>query len=105
MITKLLYFFITFSTIVASATAGTVIWTNFGDDTINAADTDGTNISTIASNVVEPFAVASSTTHLYWADSDRKVIQRANLDGSGVSDFLIYTTFSTIGRGYENWST
>ena len=71
---------------------GKVYWTEMtaaGGGTINSANADGTNVTELASILAMPMGIAVDTvgSNLYWTNA-RGRVQRANLDGSGITNVV-----------------
>ncbi len=64
-------------------------------DAIYRINPDGTGFQEIVPTRAEHIVVDSRSRRLYWAKTARKVIQRSNLDGSNVEDFI---TASDVGN-------
>lgn len=68
-----------------------VYWTTQGrPSAVRRADLDGSNVETVAtlSGSGAEVEVAPSRGHVYWVDFEANAIQRANLDGSDVTDLI-----------------
>ena len=71
---------------------GKVYWTEMtaaGGGTINSANLDGTNFETLATLLSAPMGISVDTTgsKLYWTNA-RGRVQRANLNGSGITNVV-----------------
>ena len=71
---------------------GKVYWTEMTGErggAINSANADGTNVTELASILAMPMGIAVDTvgSNLYWTNA-RGRIQRANLDGSGITNVV-----------------
>jgi hypothetical protein len=84
--------------IVIDAAAGHVYWSTMGrprddDGSIERADIDGRNVTTIvrAGGTFTAKQLKLDTVHgkLYWADREGMRIQRANIDGSNVETLVV----------------
>ena len=80
------------SGIAVDSVSGKLYWTDRGvNDVIQRSDIDGANLETLVpSGNIDAFGIALDVPggKMYWADSAFDVIRRANLDGSGVEDFI-----------------
>lgn len=60
--------------------------------TIQRANLDGTNITTLIDDLVFPQHVVATPDYLYWADQNTGKIQRSNLDGTNKTDIVVGLT-------------
>jgi hypothetical protein len=65
----------------AGAAAGHIYWSNAGNGTIDAANLDGCNVTTVVSGQSGPTGVALDPNNIYWADSAGGTIDTVPLAG------------------------
>ncbi len=79
--------------IAIDVSGGKMYWFDEGQDKIQCANLDGTDIKNIASEVWDgDIALDVSGGKIYWADYYEDKIQRANLDGTNAEDVVIGLT-------------
>jgi sugar lactone lactonase YvrE len=59
------------------------------DGTIQRADLNGSNQTTLVTGLVFPQQLVTDGSHIYWVDQKTAKIQRADLDGNNVSDLVV----------------
>jgi sugar lactone lactonase YvrE len=72
-----------------------IYWTDYGDNKIQRANLDGSNVEDLITNLNIPFGIALDIAggKMYWTEFGTNKIRRANLDGSNVEDLFTSDLF------------
>ena len=77
-----------------------IYWTDYGTDTIQRVNLDGSNVQDLITSGLEaPWGIALDVAggKMYWTDPITDKIQRANLDGSNVQDLVTQGLSAPVG--------
>ena len=77
-----------------------IYWTDYGTDTIQRVNLDGSNVQDLITSGLEaPWGIALDVAggKMYWTDYSTDKIQRANLDGSNVQDLVTQGLSAPVG--------
>src|SRR4030042_5929939 len=86
-----------------------IYWTNYGNDTIGRANSDGSGVNqSLISGCNPPEGVAVGTSYVYWTNYSSGTIGRANLDGSSPNQSWITGCSGpsgiTVDSNYVYWT-
>ena len=76
-----------------------------GDGLIQRANLDGSNVTTLVSDLTSPTGLALDETKgkLYWTDVEARTIQRADLNGSNIEPLVSVSDQFPAGIALDVW--